>query len=405
VNRLLLLLLILNLSAIPENSDESQDDLAYDPKLNQIDNREYLEIFYAKLDSLVKSVKSSSVLFIKGQKKVNIVHIGDSHIQADYLSGETRKRLQATFGNGGRGFVFPYQVARSNGPIDVSVSYSGTWSSRNVLRDYLDQQIGASGFSVSCSDSSILSIGLRGEPSPYYGFNSLTIFEKNGIFYPEDRSVYIEMSGIKTTSRMNYSRYIFLKNFDSLNLIANTSSAATLHGLVFENKYPGIVYHSMGINGASTLQYLRSSEFEYQISELHADLVILSFGTNDCYLPSSRFCSSCVKDRYRQLIKRIRKQNPEVSILISTPPDSYYRKRYDNPNLRLFKTAMKELATELEISLWDLYSIMGGQRSIMNWYHRGLARADLIHFSERGYKLQGRLLYEAIIAGYEQRFN
>jgi hypothetical protein len=66
---------------------------------------------------------------------------------------------------------------------------------------------------------------------------------------------------------------------------------------------------------------------------------------------------------------------------------------------------MKELATELEISLWDLYSIMGGQRSIMNWYHRGLARADLIHFSERGYKLQGRLLYEAIIAGYEQRFN
>jgi len=40
--------------------------------------------------------------------KVNIVHIGDSHIQADYFTDAVRAPLQRRFGDGGRGFVFPY---------------------------------------------------------------------------------------------------------------------------------------------------------------------------------------------------------------------------------------------------------------------------------------------------------
>jgi LysM repeat protein/lysophospholipase L1-like esterase len=40
--------------------------------------------------------------------KVNVVHIGDSHIQADYFTDAARCRLQQRFGDGGRGFVFPY---------------------------------------------------------------------------------------------------------------------------------------------------------------------------------------------------------------------------------------------------------------------------------------------------------
>jgi LysM repeat protein len=47
---------------------------------------------------------------LEGDKKgkVNVVHIGDSHIQADYFTDAVRVRLQQRFGDGGRGFVFPY---------------------------------------------------------------------------------------------------------------------------------------------------------------------------------------------------------------------------------------------------------------------------------------------------------
>ena len=44
--------------------------------------------------------------------KVNIVHIGDSHIQSDFLTNAARQPLQRQFGNGGYGFTFPYRLAK-----------------------------------------------------------------------------------------------------------------------------------------------------------------------------------------------------------------------------------------------------------------------------------------------------
>jgi len=43
-------------------------------------------------------------------RKINIVHVGDSHIQSDFLISAIRKPLQQQFGNGGHGFVFPYSL-------------------------------------------------------------------------------------------------------------------------------------------------------------------------------------------------------------------------------------------------------------------------------------------------------
>ncbi|MBR9860501.1 hypothetical protein GYB22_07070 [bacterium] len=403
--RLLFTILVLISIASKDFAFEDETVLYYNPKLNKVDHNEHMEFFYSKLDSLVSSVKQNSVVFVRGKRKVNIVHIGDSHIQADYLSGQTRKRFQGDFGNGGRGFVFPYQIARSNGPSDIDVSFNGNWYAKSIFKDFEGSRIGASGFVLTCDDSSQVVFNLKNTVSPYYGFNKITIFERNGIYYPEPNSVFVVMSGVKSTDRMNYSRFLLRKNYDSLTLIASTKNSAELHGVVLENEYPGVLYHAMGTNGASTLQFLRSTDFEYQIAELNADLVILSFGTNDSYLPGSRFCSSCIKERYRKIIRRIRAESPETSILITTPPDSYYRRRYDNNNLKYFRSAMYELAKEQKVAVWDLYSVMGGARSIMTWHRGGLARGDLIHFSKEGYRLQGDLLYEAILKGYEERFD
>jgi len=74
--------------------------------LNKIENDSSLNSFYEKLYLLEKTKMS----------RVNIAHIGDSHIQADHFSGAMRQKLQVKFGNGGRGLIFPYRVAKSNEP-------------------------------------------------------------------------------------------------------------------------------------------------------------------------------------------------------------------------------------------------------------------------------------------------
>jgi hypothetical protein len=59
-------------------------------------------------------------LIMKGEGQINIVHIGDSHIQADYFSGRIRERIQTFFqgGIGSRGFIFPSKLIHSNNPFN-----------------------------------------------------------------------------------------------------------------------------------------------------------------------------------------------------------------------------------------------------------------------------------------------
>ncbi len=68
-------------------------------------NDSTLQTFFAKLKS--------------GQQTVNIVHIGDSHIQGNMLTAEVRRLLQEKFGNAGRGLVFPYSLVRTSGSRDA----------------------------------------------------------------------------------------------------------------------------------------------------------------------------------------------------------------------------------------------------------------------------------------------
>ena len=141
--------------------------------LNVIDNNyKGLGRFYEQL-----------VLLEKGKKhRVNIVHIGDSHLQADWFSGVVRMELQRTFGIAGRGLVFPYSVAKTNTPEDI-YSYSNVqWSRRRNIESSGSIPSGISGFGLRAYTSDfILKLSL-GE-NPYlidYSFDKIQLFTEPG---------------------------------------------------------------------------------------------------------------------------------------------------------------------------------------------------------------------------------
>lgn len=390
-----LALFVLLILSLPNKANHERWSAYYKPSLNVIENDLALQRFYIKLDDLLS----------RKQSKVNIVHIGDSHIQADILTHTTRVKFQNAFGNGGRGFVFPYQIAKSNGPLDLQIRYSGNWVSASIMKDFEGESIGVCGYTLKAEDSSYLFIKASNNPL-VSSFNKLTVFQRNGLFLP-DNSITAKAVAFGGKGEFPFTTYLFEDYQDSISFVAksNDSTVVQLQGFNLENTEPGIVYHSVGTNGSSTLHYLRSNSFQQQIKALKADLIIISFGTNDCYLPYSSYCSSCTKERFREIIQRIRMQNPNADILITTPPDHYYRRRYSNRNLEYLNTSLHALALEENCAIWDLYAIMGGRGSIYQWFYAGLARRDLIHFSREGYILQGNLLYDAIIDSYDGRFN
>jgi lysophospholipase L1-like esterase len=360
------------------------------PNENVIVNYQSLKPFFRNLDSLL-SFKDNVV---------NIVHIGDSHIQADFLTSSTRCLFQETFGNAGRGFVFPYRIAQTGGALDVRFEYSGNWDFCEIMRSYQDCELGVAGYSITAHDSASLSLDVASRAVSVASFNHITILDDNGSFLPSNYNG--TYSFHKTDGRTDI---YFSQLQDSLSLLASCTmnDATRLQGMILQNGKAGVLYHAMGVNGSSTLQYLRSKNLENEMAELNANLVIVSFGTNDSYLPASKFCASCVKERYRKLVTRIKKANPGVPILITTPPDHYYFKRQSNENIEALRIALYNLCREENIAMWDLFHIMGGPNSIKTWQENDLARKDLIHFNKEGYKLQGELLYNAIMRHYEER--
>ncbi|BDD04820.1 LysM peptidoglycan-binding domain-containing protein [Aureibacter tunicatorum] len=91
-------------------------------------------------------------------RKLHIVHIGDSHIQADYFSGRMREYFQEKYGNGGRGLVFPYRLSKTNGATDIKYTSNVYWSGRRNSYGKLKRSTGIAGHCIETNtkDAQIL---------------------------------------------------------------------------------------------------------------------------------------------------------------------------------------------------------------------------------------------------------
>jgi len=355
------------------------------------------DTFFGKLDNLI----------FNGEGKVNIMQIGGSHIQADIWSDQLRKNFQtlAPSLNGGRGFLFPYRLAHTNNPYYYKCTSTGEWKGfRNSLLKQ-DTTWGVSGITAATKDSSAtLKFLFRGEETPYYDFNSIKIFHNVA-----DTNYCIELisdtcSSIIVNQEIGYTEFILDHYVDSFEFnIYRTDtivSAFNLYGISLDNYDPGIVYTSIGVNGASTKSYLRCDLFTQHLKAIKPDLIIFCIGINDAYDPT--FNSTNYENNYDTIVNWIQKVNPDCEFLFVTNNDSYYKRRY--PNKRVFgaRAAMIRLANKYNSGMWDMFEVMGGLGSCTNWIRPGYAKKDKIHLTRKGYILMGDLMFSSIMKEYNK---
>lgn len=362
-----------------------------------------MDAFYDKLDALMFS----------GHGKISIVHMGGSHVQADVISGRIRERLQTFYpGNkGSRGLLFPYKVARTNNPYNYYVSYSGDWDyAKNVQRSP-SVELGLTGMAVTTRDSAAtILIRLASESAPANDFNFIRLFEGRDTNLFSVRLP--ELDSTEETYRIfrkpgsGYTE-IFLENYHGEVLLEwypkdSSQTHYELLGIQLENEDPGITYHSIGVNGAGTYSYLGCAYLQEDLAQLQPDLVIFGIGINDA--AARGFDPSAFEYRYKRLFAKVRAVNPNACILLLTNNDSYRRSRrryYVNPNGEVVRQSMLKLSREEGVAVWDLFSIMGGLESMKLWENEGLAKRDKIHFTFKGYRLTGDLLFAALLEGYK----
>ncbi|MEM6298335.1 MAG: hypothetical protein AAF740_06575, partial [Bacteroidota bacterium] len=121
--------------------------------------------------------------------------------------------------------------------------------------------------------------------------------------------------------------------------------------------------------------------------------------TNDAYF--SPFDDKTYKHQYKVLLQKIKAVAPEAVFVLTTPGDNLRRRRYTNNNNVVASRRIQEIAQEEDnIAVWNFYEVMGGLKSVQQWYRYGLSQRDKLHFTFSGYQLQGQLLFEALDRSY-----
>jgi lysophospholipase L1-like esterase len=140
-------------------------------------------------------------------------------------------------------------------------------------------------------------------------------------------------------------------------------------------------------------------------NNLNYDLIILHYGTNVLNYGTKNY--SWYEKGMTKTVNKIRESFPGVSILIVSTADKSTKyeleMKTDSAVVPLMK-AQKHYALETESGFVNLYTLMGGDGSMIKWVYETPARAnkDYTHFNQRGAKAIGNLLYGQLNKGYEE---
>lgn len=359
-----------------------------------IDPSGSLAPFFAALDS----IKSDGAT-------VPIIHFGDSHIQGGMLTSATMRRFARRYGTAGRGFVSPHRLTGKNEPRDYAITSSAASRGGATIIDAGSRtmQMGVSGVAAVCaagSNFTIRTFPLDDDPTDYR-FSRIIAFHDSlaPVFTAADERLLDDAGGSDIFN--SYSTEInLLEPTDSITLRTyrdENFANGLLYGFSLENGKPGVIYHSLGVNGACFLHWGRHRAIAEQSSALTPRLIIISLGSNEA--SGHNFIQRVLTDQMDSFISNLKEANPNTPILLVTPAEAMRVKgksQTPNANFPLLVEAMKSYALQNNIALFDLYGATSGAGSATRWREAGLLARDGIHNTAEGYNLQGILLYNAI---------
>ena len=352
--------------------------------------------FYQKIDELREGKRN----------RLYVAQIGGSHTQGGLWAEQLMNGFQgldARFVGGGV-YIFPFKIVRSNTPSFYRSFGTGKWKRCRcaILRETCDS-LGVSGMAAITNDS-LSGFGFKLLPTcKPTTFNSLKVYHNfNSNFKMSLTDSTLKFQQIEFKEK-GYSEFVFENEIDSIQFkvlrLDTLQRDFVLRGMSAENKNRGFYYATLGVNGASTSSFLRCPKYVSDLKAIPPDLVIFCIGVNDTH--DMNFTKERFIANYDSLVNQIKKVSPNCAFLFVTTTDNYIRRK--TPNKRPIKAAEAayELAEKHKGAVYDLYAVMGGYKSIYRWYRAGYASRDKVHFSGKGYKIIGNMMFDAIRRNYQ----
>lgn len=339
---------------------------------------------------------------------VHIIHYGDSPTTGDLITADARAMFQHDFGDGGVGFVLiarPWAWYNHRG-VDMDASH---WKIDIAgIAEAKDGMHGLGGVSF---------LGTQGATAEWRLHNTRqATIEIAYLSQPDGGEFAVdagdqELGKVETASETKTPGYASFQIPDGASKfsVRVTKGSVRLYGAEFLRRNTGVIYSSLGINGANVTLLSHSFNERHWTAELRhykPDLVIVNYGTNESGFAS--FVDSTWPKEMREVVRRLHAALPGTSVLLMSPMDRGERKMSGEidtvPVLPRLVQIEAAVARDTGTAFFNTFEAMGGKGTMSRWYaaEPRLVSADFIHPMPAGAKIVGELLYDALRDGYNE---
>ncbi len=369
--------------------------------------------------------------------KVRFIHYGDSHIASDFWTGVVRRRLQERFGDAGHGFILAGKPWKSYHHLDVDygVGKRKDWSAERirVYETGTDGRLGLGGVTIR-SEKPGASVWVATEADGPVGQN-VGSFEVFYLKQPGGGRADLFLDGKKTGSidtrgQAHMPGYHTVNAEDGphrLDLRVRGNGDVRLFGFALERPRSGVVYDSVGINGARHTVPLQwdLAIWKAHIAHRRPDVLVTTYGSNEV---GDAMNYAAYAQKVGRMIRIYRKAVPNGACLIIGPPDQarkLTRAQLKDPafaqakaraaaqrdkdawetpaQLEKIRQALRQAAADNRCAFWDSSAAIGGPGTMDLWARSKPPKAykDRVHMTRDSYEAVANQLHDAFIHAYE----
>lgn len=342
----------------------------------------------------------------------HIVHYGDSPTTADLITADARTMFQRRFGDAGIGFVLVAKPWNWYNRRGVEMTSSG-W--RNEIAGLGSGKDGFYGLgAVSFRGESGAEAKWKLKDTTHTQVEIAYLSEPGG----GEFSLSVDGTEIGATSTVVEEGGTAHPSFAPFSIPAGgkeikltvTSGSVRLYGADFRKNHLGVVYSSLGVNGANVTLLSHAMNGEHltvQLTHYQPALVIVNYGTNESGF--ANFVDTTWGGELRRVVRRLRAALPTASILLMSPMDRGTKNSEGEiatiPTLPHLVEIEQKIALEERVAFFNTFAAMGGEGTMARWYasEPRLVGADYIHPMPAGARIVGELLFSALDKDMERR--
>lgn len=347
------------------------------------------------------------------RQEVRVLHLGDSHITLDHLTGALRGKWAAQFGDAGRGLPagVPYQYYAPQG---FAIRMEGTWDVASSFRASTPGPFGMQGFRLTSNNPQSVMRLARQDGAAISG---VTIDVAAG---PNTGAFFLTLGGAgplkldtRSATRELLQLHVPAAQVSEMRLSPVGNGPVQLLGWAVSTGKPGIRYDSFGIVGATSqvMDNWTPAIMREQLKRLAPDLVIYGYGTNEGF--DDKLDLAAERERFHRFMLRMRDAAPAASIVVLGAFDGARLAtgagepceddQETPPMLGALREMMREAASAEGAWFWDGAAAMGGRCAITQWAKAEppLAWPDHVHLRPEGARAMGEALAVSLMAAYD----